>query len=967
MVDEEGKKEEKVEFDSAGEAFGYISLDQATLLAIQTARDDPGDYGRRFESVRMVFEVVGEREGEDSYVITLSLRPAGDFQGTTGQEQFFIQKEGAVAHRQVLSLPRLERGWRFPVLSVAIGLVVVAVAVSIGGAFATGVFGGGGDGGGPATALAPTKTPVPTATATSGTASAPTALPTPTFVPNTTPLPTALPTFTSVPPTTPFPTALATFTPVPGPTPAKASTGSLQLTVTPTPTTIPTPTSTPLPATIPVSFTAAMSSITVDGDTSDWSDVVPVSVRLQQIRPIPGREVGKIDPIDINLRVASDGERIYVLVEVPDDYDYNTEDHKFSPALAVMFRIDDQAAPHMGATEEDMSASLGKVDIWHWQLDCGPGVLSGGVPGTGGNDQLCNFDDEYSTTPSVREDDVSVQAENSLAGMWEHTARNQGAGADGIWIFEMSRRLFTGDPDDAQLTPGGTTNMALAFWDADETADGWTDIGHLQSASGGWIEVKLPPAVAHNLTAEINTGFEGAPSLTSEERSTNTNFLITGSGPTTLKAIRVILHDGNTLTMSQCRVDLGRDCVSSFNFSTGMPGTLPTGTYLFVGLDAGGTPIPGIEIAISQTVIPAPDPPINVQGQITENGIEVTWNPVDSIPGYFDPSRDQGSYDVIVKGPDGPYIYGGHPTVAFSHVISLSREVVSLSERGSPIEEWGDGVHRLSVVAESVKTHGLHAFSAYSTHDPAQDLLITIKSGAVVSIEKVEPAGAEVVTFPDANLDAVIRGALGKLPGEDITAEELAGITNLDAWSRRITDLTGIEYCIGLTNLVLNENLISDISPVASLSNLTGLHMNDNQARDISPLASLNKLTNIHVGGNQISDISSLAALANLTWLSLAGNQISDITPLAALSQMAYLELNGNQLSDISSLASLTNLASLDLNSNQIYDISPLVENVGLGEGDEVWLEGNELDLWLGSEDQNNIQRLQERGVIVHY
>jgi Leucine-rich repeat (LRR) protein len=104
-----------------------------------------------------------------------------------------------------------------------------------------------------------------------------------------------------------------------------------------------------------------------------------------------------------------------------------------------------------------------------------------------------------------------------------------------------------------------------------------------------------------------------------------------------------------------------------------------------------------------------------------------------------------------------------------------------------------------------------------------------------------------------------------------------------------------------------------------------------------------------------------------LTWLSLAGNQISDITPLAALSQMAYLELNGNQLSDISSLASLTNLASHDLNSNQIYDISPLVENVGLGEGDEVWLEGNELDLWLGSEDQNNIQRLQERGVIVHY
>jgi hypothetical protein len=34
--------------------------------------------------------------------------------------------------------------------------------------------------------------------------------------------------------------------------------------------------------------------------------------------------------------------------------------------------------------------------------------------------------------------------------------------------------------------------MALAYFDPSETAEGWTDAGHLQSADAGWIEVTLP-------------------------------------------------------------------------------------------------------------------------------------------------------------------------------------------------------------------------------------------------------------------------------------------------------------------------------------------------------------------------------------------------------------------------------------------------------------------------------------------
>jgi len=106
MAEDEGKKnEEKFEFTHEGEVLGYISLDQARVLAMRTAREAPGNYGPNFRDAIMAFEINEEADTEDHYVITLSYRPQGDFTGSQGQEQFFIQKEGIVAHRQVLSLP----------------------------------------------------------------------------------------------------------------------------------------------------------------------------------------------------------------------------------------------------------------------------------------------------------------------------------------------------------------------------------------------------------------------------------------------------------------------------------------------------------------------------------------------------------------------------------------------------------------------------------------------------------------------------------------------------------------------------------------------------------------------------------------------------------------------------------------------------------------------------------------------
>ena len=83
-LDPEDKKEDSFEFDSAGEAVEYISMAQARVLAMRTAREEPGNYGAAFDGVEMAFERVGQEDDEDYYHIRLSYQPVSDFQGEPG-------------------------------------------------------------------------------------------------------------------------------------------------------------------------------------------------------------------------------------------------------------------------------------------------------------------------------------------------------------------------------------------------------------------------------------------------------------------------------------------------------------------------------------------------------------------------------------------------------------------------------------------------------------------------------------------------------------------------------------------------------------------------------------------------------------------------------------------------------------------------------------------------------------------
>ena len=75
MAEEEEKQEEKFDFTLEGEALGYISLAQAGVLAMQTARETPGEYGGQYRDVSMAFEVSNGQDTENYYIVTLSFRP----------------------------------------------------------------------------------------------------------------------------------------------------------------------------------------------------------------------------------------------------------------------------------------------------------------------------------------------------------------------------------------------------------------------------------------------------------------------------------------------------------------------------------------------------------------------------------------------------------------------------------------------------------------------------------------------------------------------------------------------------------------------------------------------------------------------------------------------------------------------------------------------------------------------------
>jgi hypothetical protein len=233
----------------------------------------------------------------------------------------------------------------------------------------------------------------------------------------------------------------------------------------------------------------------------------------------------------------------------------------------------------------------------------------------------------------------------------------------------------------------------------------------------------------------------------------------------------------------------------------------------------------------------------------------------------------------------------------------------------------------------------------------------------VLLAQAESPPPDPIVTFPDPNLEAAIREAIGK-PSGPIYASDLVGLTSLQARERNIADLTGLEHCTSLIWLFLGENQISDLSQLSGLTSLYCLALDANQISDLSPLSGLTSLMALYLQVNQISDLSPLSGLTSLTEVRLGWNQISDLSPLSGLTSLVALTLDWNQISDLSPLSGLTSLQFLVLWHNQISDIKALVDNPGLASEDIVDLKDNPLS---STSIDIYIPQLEARGVWVSY
>ncbi len=180
-----------------------------------------------------------------------------------------------------------------------------------------------------------------------------------------------------------------------------------------------------------------------------------------------------------------------------------------------------------------------------------------------------------------------------------------------------------------------------------------------------------------------------------------------------------------------------------------------------------------------------------------------------------------------------------------------------------------------------------------------------------------------VVYFPDVNLDAAVREAIGK-PSGDIYQSDLSGLFSLMAYERGISNLEGLQYCTNLTQLWLGSNQISDINKLSGLVNISDMLLWSNQISNISALSGMTKMRKLFLNNNQISDISPLSGMTNMTILFLSSNYITDISALSEMTNMTDLRLGSNQISDIGSLSGMLNMKRLDLYENQISNISAL-------------------------------------------
>ena len=143
------------------------------------------------------------------------------------------------------------------------------------------------------------------------------------------------------------------------------------------------------------------------------------------------------------------------------------------------------------------------------------------------------------------------------------------------------------------------------------------------------------------------------------------------------------------------------DFVTTFRFVQSYSMEPVVGMYTFYALDATGQPIPGVSGTDVYVGGNEPGAPTKVTALFSSGeGIYVTWDPVDVIPGAFDPGIGIGFYQIELSGLFGA---NGIRTPGFLIPWEYPLEPNMF---GIPLSEFHDGDYSFDVIAFSVAPEG---------------------------------------------------------------------------------------------------------------------------------------------------------------------------------------------------------------------------------------------------------------------
>ncbi len=179
-----------------------------------------------------------------------------------------------------------------------------------------------------------------------------------------------------------------------------------------------------------------------------------------------------------------------------------------------------------------------------------------------------------------------------------------------------------------------------------------------------------------------------------------------------------------------------------------------------------------------------------------------------------------------------------------------------------------------------------------------------------------------------------------------ITKEDLLKVKSLivvEAKSKGIEDVSGLEYMKNLENLTLEEVKLENIKFISDLRQLKSLSITYGELEDIGPLAELEHIESLSLRNNKISDLSPLSQMKKIKLLDLNSNYIKDIKPLFTAKSLRTLTVANNQISNanLAGIEQLKNVKSLSLSNNGLTNIEHITPMKKLVELD---LSKNELE-----------------------